>query len=60
MSHIFQLVFLAGTVFFSHNKSNSTFNHGLSAKRMERNLSLFFTVAKATTKQRRSWQEHYG
>jgi hypothetical protein len=31
---IFQLVFSAGTVFFSHNKSaNSTFSHGFSAKR---------------------------
>jgi hypothetical protein len=30
----FQLVFLAGTVFFSHNKSaNSTFSRGFSAKR---------------------------
>jgi hypothetical protein len=30
----FQLVFSAGTVFFSHNKlANSTFSHDFSAKR---------------------------
>ena len=35
---IFQFVFLARTVFFSHTKSvNSTFSHGLSTKQAQAN-----------------------